>query len=238
MNLMKHLFFACLFYFSTSIYAQESCNRFVFADFDDALIEYWDKITADGQKENAAAPLNDLKDEWQCTKNEIDIACTAKESIELFIFIVNSNIASLDTFYSNKSEIMGVFQCIEIQNAFQKIRVEEFQYSYALDKLWDTYENYEQLNIIVHDQMLDLNTWKEFQHLVNEIEVNFKEYAKLCIEQKKTNFDFLVHENTVKNFNDCLSKFKLSTQQGYQPDIEMPCDELGHAIKQIMRLHL
>lgn len=111
---------------------------------------------------------------------------------------------------------------------------------YPLDRLLVLSESYKTVHITVKDPMMDLLEWFEFTQLVDRLVENWGQYDCLTIEQIQKYFPHISEEKHLfqkQKANTCLTIFIESIRSALTDEYEIPCEDLGFAISDILKLY-
>jgi len=149
--------------------------------------------------------------------------------------------------------MMGLRNCIvdhrfeEIQNFtyqilwdFSEMRKALEITGYPIDPLLMMHIYYSEIHYTVHDQEMGLLHWFEFEELVDDFAAYCEMYDDIKFEQIKQYFneiDSNAHVKHKKKLRSCLEKFLDALKSGYTDDFEMPCDDLGRAVQDLVWMY-
>ena len=214
-------------------------EKLVYPEIDKNLIMLWE-AAIEKDKSRCQTALNQLSNNWI-------------EALPLIKEIKSENF-NTDEFIAAFEDILPIIQSnLDTHNY---TRVEELAYqllmnfssmrscigikNYAIDNLLYMYTTYSEIHYTVHDPMLGLRNWFEFQDLIND----FIEYwdSYLCTQDQEiqtyfTSLNMEMHTQLKQKLNSCLENFIQSLDSGYRIDFKIPCDEMGEAIKELISLY-
>jgi len=234
---MKQLIILFLFFSSTVLLSATKEIQISFVDFDKKLIDYWygnfTKISRSCNIENYVA----LEKEWKEIKNKLIFKSSNCLIYSTFINDINNEFINIDKGYNKIAFTNNVEICYNIQKRFAEFRNKHYKMDYALDSLWDIFYKYQEINTVVDDPLFDLLSWQEFDLLIVQLEDIKKDYTNKIYIQKPKGLNFSDHEELMQKFNECFVHFKDSTLEAFTPDFEIPCDDLGNAILNLLLMH-
>jgi len=211
----------------------------VFPSFDSKLIALWQSAYHQ-DVDKSIASIKELQAEWKTIKKDVAQIRYSQFNNSEFIETIDNSIQTLEKFSSQKKvlgleeftylilwEFRAMRNCVEIED-------------YPIDNLLEVHDVYNEVHYTVHDQMMGLLHWFEFQEIVDNLVENWDRYDCLSTDQIKANFgniDLKKHEVLKSEVNYCLNDFIKSLESGYTPDFEIPCDEMGNAMRELIWLY-
>ena len=209
---------------------------------DKALISLWhsSKIS---DHEGAKKALDQIDREWSIVVPDLYKYLNPFVNVEEFdkdmdYFIISMKISLYEEDYPDLAiYAMKMLHQFKMLRAHQNNSITEV---YSLDHLLNMIELYSEIDDTVHDQMFGLKYWFEFADLVSGFESEWAVYDDLSIEQITICFPFITqgeHDLLKDKVTECLTYFTDSLDSGYRTDFEMPCEELGGALKELLVLY-
>jgi len=227
---------AILFLFSTSELIAE---QYVYPSLDRALISLW-KSAHERDMQNSIASLSSVLHEWNSAKNSLvqsnESKIDTKEFVNeieymmkgLRIYTDNGDLTHLEQItYQLLWDFSLMRDCIGIEN-------------YPIDRLLHMHITYNEIHYTVHDEMMGLRYWFEFQDIVDEFIEHWEGYDCMGINEIQSYFDNVnptIHKDLKQTLNTCLENFIESMDSGYRTDFELPCDEMGNAVRELIWLY-
>lgn len=209
---------------------------------DQALISLWHHSTVNDH-EGAKHALDHIDREWNLMVPELYKYLHPTVNIEQFnkdmdYFIISMKISLYERDYIDLAK-------------FSKKMLFQFKYfrehhksfagtSYPIDHVLNMVAYYSEINETVHDQMFGLKYWFEFEDMVNAFQSEWQAYDAKRTEEITKCFPFIAeveHEMAKEKIEECLSYFLASLESGYRTDFEIPCDELGNALYELIILY-
>lgn len=225
----------CLFYLLTNPLAGQNHD---FPSLDNELVDIW-----------VAAENLDLQ---SCSKS-IESAQMLWKDIRLDLSKRPSNAKLHIEFVANLDDLMASFSSIcqegdpnivsghayQLLWEFRVLRDFLEDDSYDLDILWDMFDLHEEILLTVNDDKFGLLSWSEFMKMVEEMSGLWEEYKDEYDVNAKTSHGDLakLHQENIVKVSECLSYFEASLESAYQADFQVPCDELGAALKLTIGSH-
>jgi len=213
-------------------------DQWIFPDFDTALLDIW--ISADTETEPWKEKVDKVQQEWDKVKQWVNKGAQKDPKIIAFVDEVDLYLSTLtDCFYSEDFKLMKEYAFKALWYSRYLRRSEKID-DYPLDVLWNVHFEYNELHHIIHDQMFGLREWSEFSDMVSDFSDLWVDYKSIPIYDLHKYFpdiDLDEHEEVKKNITICLSKLMDSMKSGYQPDYEIPCDDLGLALDELFTLY-
>jgi hypothetical protein len=128
----------------------------------------------------------------------------------------------------------------EILYEFKNARLKNHITDYPLDDLLNMAEAYEDIEITINDQMFDLQCWFEFEDMLSNYMTSWDKYQTYHIQEIQNYFNYINaedHQYIKEKIKECTLTFMDSLLSGYQPDFQVPCDELGKSIHDLLVLY-
>lgn len=108
---------------------------------------------------------------------------------------------------------------------------------YPLDKLLTAKLYFDEIQYVVHDEMMGLLYWFEFQDVIEDFMQKWSEYDcvdNVTISNYFHSIDPVVHNELKERVNDCMFNFIQSLDSGNRLDFGIPCDEMGEAMQRLI----
>jgi len=170
-----------------------------------------------------------ILDKYHCSPFEEISACTMDGTIAILYM------------YHDSQDYTAIKKASErLVYVFQDIKENKKMEQDPVDLLWDTYLQYEEIHITVHDKMFGLREWFEFEGMVNGLSEELNIYNSLDFSKVQEYFPNILrekHDNQLEKVNNCFLNFVQSLESGYNDDFEWPCDELGKALYDLLLLY-
>lgn len=239
---MKYLIFI-IFNFALMQPSQDASDcEYSYASLDQALIELWDS-SKNSDNLRATVALDRIDREWNLIVPDLYKFLNPVVNIQDFnkdmdYLIISMKISLYGRDFGELSQV-----AIKMLYQFKALREHQFNMknaNYPIDAVLDMVELYEEIDDTVHDQMFGLKYWFEFEDMVLGFNSEWDAYKKLSIENVTQCFPHIVkHEHDIKieKVEECLSFFLASLESGYRTDFEIPCDQLGSALSDLLVLY-
>lgn len=240
MNYAKVLIISISFLLHASI-SYANCET-SYPKLDQGLISLWHHSKANDY-EGAKHALEHIDREWALMVPQLYKYLNPTVNIgqfnrEMDYFIVSMEIALYERDY------------IELAK-FSKKMLYQFKYfrehhkdftrtTYPLDHILNMIEYYNEIDETVHDQMFGLKYWFEFEDMVKTFQSEWNTYDAIGTTEIGKCFPFITeveHGMAKAKIEECLSYFLDSLESGYRTDFEIPCNELGDALYDLMIMY-
>lgn len=235
MNNMKYILNILLVLFVV----RGSAERLVYPELDKGLIALWENANK-GDSKGSQATMQIVLTNWASVKPDI--------------LKINDAHFNNSHFVKDTETILSMMQNMLKKGGYS--RLEDFVYQllwdfssmrncigiddYPLDQLLITHLTYNEIHYTVHDEMMGLRYWFEFQEIVNDFVENWDQYDCIQTEEVQKYFPHVrekYHQVVKDKLNHCLSNFIKSLESAYRNDFEIPCDEMGDAIQELIFLY-
>ena len=207
--------------------------KLFFPELDAILITIWEK--ADEGK--CSVQLRHiLNDNW-LESRPILVKNVSKSKSTYLLDYLDELVNSISDDISTNRLRYARSNSYELLRQLRMIRRAYTSYVYPLDLLFDTYESYQEVDYTVHDRMFGLYEWFEFKDLLILLDDNWKTYNTIDTSDLTFYFpgiDMNEHQVQKTNFDTCLTDFYKSLETGYQSKFQMPCDEMGQALRALI----
>lgn len=213
-------------------------SQFIFSEFDQQAIQLMDCI--DRNCSELTIHKDQFSEEWLKVKERILNHHYDHLDNERFVkyidpFVRKANAVS----YTEGSKESKVY-LFKILNSFSEIRDWNCNESYPLDIVLNLLRNYDEFHVIIHDPLFDLREWKEFEFSIAHFQSTLELYENIepeVIHSFNYHLDIDVHRLQIEKIKSCLADLKLATESGYQKTFEMPCDNLGNSLEELLMLY-
>ncbi len=236
MKTYQVIFTSFLLVASFSIKAQ--AQSYIYPELDKALIQLWE-FAENKNVDLYESQVAEVELVWSQVQQDLP-----KEDVDHFQFIgfnrfMNNLIADIHYACANKNDRNIKSLSFLALREFEILRHCTSTPDYPLDLLIEAYNNYQELHFIVHDPMLDLFAWFEFEDFVDNFEYCWFLFSKDDLMTIKEYFPEMSMETLnkrIEDVNTCFEDFRLSLETAYRTDFEMPCDQLGKSLKELIFL--
>jgi len=236
---MKTIFLVFVISISCVVTGVESQQQQVYPNLDQGLILLWkNALLNDNQNTKSALVL--VQKAWSIAKPKITKLRNSQFDNRKFIdetdlilkalpyYIDNNYVKLLENYsYQLLLDLSSMRSCIGVKN-------------YPLDRLLNLHISYNEIHFTVHDEMMGLLYWFEFQELVEDFIDYWGEYECMDNEDINLNFENIddeLHKGLKDTFNSCLSNFISSLDSANRTDFEIPCEDMGVALRELMWLY-
>ncbi len=212
--------------------AQESLS---FPDLDMSLIELWYEAEM-GNTTSCKRNVRESLEKWNEVEKTMQGYSHNIELIDEFIINVDNLFRALPEICDKNNMIEMSGYSYHIMWEFRMMRYFLGHDQYSLDILWDMYDEYEEIVLTVHDEMFGLLSWVEFMDRVDTFSSLWDRYRETVQVSLGVESQYDVEFRTAtEKVDECLSYFLASLESAYRTDFELPCDELGTAVKDLIR---
>jgi len=235
MKVIRLLFALSVFFYPNCIDSQQE----VYPSLDRKLISLWESASKNDLVKSKSS-LQLVKDEWSMAEQYVSSinhqnfnSGYFKDDTRYLLnamtkSIEDSNFQQLEDFsYQMLWDFSSMRDCIGVRN-------------HPIDQLLKTHITYSEIHYTVHDEMMGLKYWFEFQELVEIFEDYWNEYDNMSMDAINSYFGEISQEKHIilkKTVNDCLAIFMSSLDSGNRTDFEMPCDDMGDALNELIWLY-
>lgn len=218
---------------------QLEAEQYLYPSLDRELITLW-KSAHERDLQNSITSLKGVLHEWTIAKASLmrskDSKIDRKQFIDeteymikgLRIYVDNGDLTHLEQItYQMLWDFSLMRDCIGIDD-------------YPIDRLLHMHITHNEIHYTVHDEMMGLRYWFEFQDIVNDFIAHWDEYDCMGIEEIQKyfkNIDPIFHKDLKQTLHTCLAEFIKSMESGYRTDFEIPCDKMGNAIRELIWLY-
>ena len=223
---------------STGLFAQANQNL-SFTDLDKHLLSLY-IASVDMDRKASIAAIDEIEEEWLIVQNAINENDSEIEDIQDFLRRVDSYVLSLRPCHSKTD-----FSCLRsisshILFEFRSLRQCLFITEYPLDNLWDGIDAYFVIRSTINDRMFNLKEWFEFEDDVNDFICKWEYYDLKHIKEIQSYYPGVLkseHQMLKEKVNSCTVDLLKSIETGYQSNFVLPCDELGQALNELIRMY-
>lgn len=228
-----------IFFLALHVTVTVNKDPFIFEPLDQSLISLW--IAADDEDivgcvqngGNVTLHLTDL----HCLLRASEIPHFDKDQFIRYTSTINKAMSRYIQTYDYKR-----MKYVAIELLFENYSLREcLTYTqYPLDDLLLLSQSYSDVNFTVRDPMMDLLEWNEFMGLVDRMVEKWNTYDCRSMEYIQDFFPSIPakeHQLLKDKANDCLTEFLDSLNSGYSSDFEIPCDDLGNAFSDLMKIY-
>jgi len=211
----------------------------VYQEMDRQLLSLWKSAKTENYK-MCIAYLNKVEHEWNTILPKVKDLAVSNIDTEEFAKDVQLEIASMHISLKRKTCKRIEVSCLELLQSFSNLRESAGVEGYPIDDLLSINTYYNDIHYAVHDKMMGLLYWFEFQDLVDNFIDKWHAYDCIPPSEIQNQFDNInlsQHADLKVKLNSCLDEFIDSLESGYTPDFEIPCDDLGVAIRELMWLY-
>lgn len=207
-------------------------QNYSYPAIDKSLVLLW-KNSNSNMNANSESVIDDILYDWALVKPSIEGLKKANFNPSYFTDSIDELISNLNFWEENKYskqkgetaymilwEFVHMRDCLDIKD-------------YPLDDLLTAQLYFEEIQHVVHDEMMGLLYWFEFLDLIENFVNSWGEYDCKDIEEIHEYFstiDPAEHNNKKESVNICLSNFIQSLDSANRIDFEIPCDEMGEAL--------
>jgi len=219
--------------------SEKSVNELCFPEFDKHLIKVW--IAAkDIDSKAMEAAIESAEMEWEDVQQLLSEMTIEHIDIPDFIKRVDSYVLSLSSCYGKKN-----YSCLKsisyhILFEFRSLRQCLFKTEYPIDNLWESIDVYFEIRNTVKDRLFNLKEWFEFEDYVNDFICKWEYYDLKHFTEIQSYYPGInkaEHSQLKEKVNSCTYNLLKSIETGYQSNFVMPCDELGDALDEILRMY-
>ena len=213
-----------------------------YSKLDQALIGLWHHSMA-CDHDGAKHALDHIVKEWNLMVPELYKYLNPTVNLEQFNRDMVNFIVSMKISLDERDYIdLGKFskKMLYQFKYFREHHTDFTSTSYPLYYILNMVEYYSEIGETVHDQMFGLKYWFEFEDIVNAFQSEWKAFDSKSTAEIKKCFPFITnieHNSAKEKVEKCLSYFLASLESGYRSDFEIPCDELGGALYELMVLY-
>ena len=214
-------------------------DNLIFPDLDRACVALW--LSSDAKDISSSQKnIKSIQDEWVIVKE--NLVSYQIEHVNMIDFVkrVDSYILSLPVCVeeSNHSCLKSI--AYHLLYEFRSLRQCLFRTEYPLDVLWDSMDDYFEIKKTINDRMFNLKEWFEFEDDINDFICNWEYYDLKHIDDIHHYYPGIKkkqHSELKDKVNSCIYTLLKSLESGYQSDFVMPCDELGYALDDLLRIY-
>lgn len=211
----------------------------VYPETDKTIIVLW-KAALEKDKTICQSAIKQLSNKWIKTSAPIKELKSDTFNTEEFMAGIKDIILSIQSYINTDNYTMVEDLSYQLLLDFNSMRNCIGINNYALDDLLNMYDTYNEIHYTVHDPMLGLRNWFEFQDLIDDFIESWDSY--LCTQDKEiktyfTGINLETHTLLKQKLNTCLDNFIQSLDSGYRTDFEIPCDIMGEAVRELIWLY-
>jgi len=218
--------------------AQRS-DALIFPDFDKACLSLW--LAADSNDEESCRQMaRKVTSEWESVRDALNEITVEHIDMQDFIKRVHSYVLSIPICAEASN-----FSCLKsisyhLLYEFRSLRQCLYRTEYPLDLLWEGIDDYLEIKNTINDRMFNLKEWFEFEDDINAFICKWEYYDLQHIKEINHYFPGVKkaeHTALKDKVNGCIYTLLKSLESGYQSDFVLPCDELGFALDDLLRLY-
>lgn len=211
-------------------------EEYIYPSLDQSLIALW-KASYSQDLTSYQPEIDKIILEWERVEPEVLNVDIINFNADYFVSNINMLIYNLQ-FFEESGYIHELSEtAYNILWEFNHMRDCLNLHSYSLDKLLNAHLFYNEVHYTVHDDMLGLRYWFEFLEIVEDFIKYWEIYDCTPIEKIQIHFnniDANIHSNQKTRINKCLTSFLESMESGNRLDFEMPCDDMGNALMELI----
>ena len=229
----KVIVFAACVLFSVGSIAQ---TDLIYPELDKSFIKLWHYSSVRDAKASKLA-FDNFNSEWKNVKKKLLKKNTSDASLNTFASEMEDYITLMSSSIeeSNLSSLDGaIYDAILSWRSLRKSKGKD---QYSLDKLWQVYDQYCEIDFTISDPMLNLKSWFEFEKDVEKFNELWATYEEVPWEEIQQHFPGITqkeHSYHKQILNQCLDDFIGSLESAYRLDFEMPCEEIGVSINNLI----
>ena len=210
--------------------AQES---FIFVELDQKTILLW--LDCQDPNINLEQRFDDLQGAWFGARKKIRNTSISHFDNEGFIEDQELRLRAIQRAVQLNKRTTIRDELMILLHEFREVRTCFTTSEYLLDDIMDTYITYLELSEIVHDPMMGLYEWSEFIWLIDQVKCKVETVETQLVSDSDQYANRRGMKSAIDKVNYCLKVLDESVQTAYQPNFELPCDETGDALIELIR---
>lgn len=217
----------------------DSPSDFSYPELDKHLLTLW--LAADQNDGNECrSSVEAIETEWAAVKESMEGKEVLHINISEFSERVEAYVASL-----RACQVSNNWSCMKsiayhLMYEFRSLRQCLFKTEYPVDVLWESIDAYNRIKKTINDRMFDLREWFEFEDQVNDFICKWEYYDLRHINEIHEYFPGInkaKHNELKDDVKSCIVSLLESIDTGYQSNFVLPCDELGIALKKLLKMY-
>lgn len=225
-------YIALFFFLCSGVHHIDAQNGFIFLELDQKTIDLW--LDSQDTNTDLEESFEDVQKEWFTARKKIEKLSILHFDNEGFIEDQELRLRGIENAIKKDNREVVENESMILLNDFKEVRTCFTNSSYLLDDIMETYKTYLELSEIVHDPMMGLYEWSEFIWLIDQVKCKV-EIVELQLGSDSDQYaNIRGMKSAIEKVNYCLKLLDESVQTAFQPNFELPCDETGDALLELI----
>lgn len=214
-------------------------NDYIYPELDKTILKVW-SLSKRGDGKAVLEQAKNIESVWK--KVRTSFPGSPKAGPVCHSFACNIDMKVVDIVALKRTTDHEVISALsfQIMIMLRDLRKLIGQHNYPLDHLLNMKEVYDEIHTSIHDQMLSLYDWCEFEDMnvsLNELWNTYNYTSPAQISTFLSTSKLSNHEILKETFQDCIEEFNAAIDTGWKDNFDLPCDKMGSALDALILLY-